>query len=172
MATHNVKAMKNTALRKIVREKLDSHPLYGVILNESNDYLLIAREYDFYIDGFQVLRKQDITSSISNKSNKYVYSILKSEGKLKSIDVPIIDLTNWETIFRSLGRGVFVSVEDEVAGDLIIGPIIRVNKKSMVLRYFDGAGIWCDNESIRYEDITSLQFKTNYINYHAKYIKP
>ena len=60
MATHNVKAMKNTALRKIVREKLDSHPLYGVILNESNDYLLIAREYDFYIDGFQVLRKQDI----------------------------------------------------------------------------------------------------------------
>ncbi|MCU7838549.1 MAG: hypothetical protein KZQ94_04100 [Candidatus Thiodiazotropha sp. (ex Troendleina suluensis)] len=164
--------MKNTALRKIVRDDLDPNALYGIVLNESSDYLLIAREYDFFIDGFQILRKQDITSSVTNKSNKYVYKILKSEGKLKSINIPIIDLTNWETIFKSLGKGEFVSVEDEVVGDMAIGPIIRVNKKSMVLRYFDGAGIWRDNENIRYKDITSLQFKTNYINHHAKYIQP
>ncbi len=164
--------MKNTALRKITRDDLDSNAIYGIVLNESKDYLLVAREYDFFIDGYQVLRKEDITSSETNKSNKYVYKILRLEGKLKSIDIPTIDLASWETIFKSLGKGEFVSVEDEMAGDMSIGPIVRVNKKSMVLRYFDGAGIWCDNENISYEDITSIQFRTNYIKHHAKYIQP
>jgi hypothetical protein len=68
----SVKAMKNIALRKIIRDNLDPNPLYGIILKESKDYILIAREYDFFIDGYQILRKEDITSFITNKSNKYV----------------------------------------------------------------------------------------------------
>jgi len=164
--------MKNSSFRKIYREGLEQNALYGLILNESKDFLLIAREFDFYLDGYQIIRKSDITSSITNKSNKYVYKILKSEGKLKSLQIPEISLNTWQSIFKSLGKGEFISVEDEEVGEFAIGPIIRVNKQSVVLRYFDGAGIWGNEEKISYENITSLQFKTNYINYHAKYIQP
>lgn len=164
--------MRNTALKKIYRSAFDIDPLYGIELKESESLVLFAREYDFFIDGFQIIRKEDITEYSSSKSLKYNFNILKSEGLIQGIVTPDIDLSSWASVFRSLGRKEFVSVEDERTGDMDIGPITKINKKSMSLHYFDGAGKWLDEPQIQYSDITSLQFGTNYICYHKKHIQP
>jgi len=164
--------MRNTSLKKIYREGIDGYHFYGMVLDESSDFLLIAKEYDFQIDGYSILRKSDITYSVSNKSTKYCFKILKAEKLLQSIQPQHIDLTNWQTIFKSLGKGKFITVEDEIEGDFSIGPIVRINKKSIVLDYFDGTGKWRGEEKSEYSNITSVDFDTNYINMHEKYITP
>ncbi len=164
--------MRNTALKKIIRSSIDSDPLYGIVLKESDSLVLFAREFDFLIDGFQVIRKEDITEYSSSKALKYKFKILKSEGLIQEIVTPDIDLSSWESAFRSLGRTEFVSVEDERAADMIIGPITKINKKSMSLHYFDSTGKWLDESRIQYSDITSLEFGTNYIYCHRKYLQP
>lgn len=163
--------MKNSALKKIYREGIDESPLYGIILDESNDYILLAREYDFHVDGFSILRKSDITHCVSNKSTQYCFRILKSEKLIASIQIPKVNLESWQSIFRSLGVGTFISAENGIEEDYWIGPIVRVNKKSIVLHYFNGTGEWVANDKISYTDITSVEFDTNYINMHEKHIK-
>jgi len=164
--------MKNTSLKKILRPNIDPDDLYGIILDESDLFVLFAKEYDFFIDGYQVIRKEDITKFTSTKSCKYVYKILKTEGLLQNIEPPKIELSSWYSIFSSLGKNEFVIVENEEAGVFNIGPVTKINKKSMSLRYFDGTGVWEGEIKIKYTDITSVQFKNNYIKYHEKYIKP
>ena len=164
--------MRNTALKKILRSAIDVDPFYGVLLRESDSLVLFAREYDFFIDGFQIIRKEDITECSSSNSLRYNFKILKSEGLIGQVLTPDIDLSSWETVFRSLGRKEFVSVEDERTGDMDIGPITKINKKSMVLHYFDGAGKWLDESRIPYSNITTVQFGTNYIRCHRSYIQP
>jgi len=162
--------MKASDFRKIVREGIDPDPLYGIVLRESDNLTLVARELDFVFDGYQVVRKADVTASTSTAGNKYGFKLLKAEGALSSIAVPDVDLGSWRDLFSSLGTGRFVWLENETTGDFTVGPIVRVNPKSVRVHYFDAAGKWQDGQTFKYEDITTVQFGTRYLNLHAKYI--
>ena len=65
----------------------------------------------------------------------------------------------------------FVITEDEINDEFLIGPVLRVNQKSVKIHYFDGTGKWEKPQNLRYEDITSVTFNSNYIRMHQKYIK-
>ena len=163
--------MRNTSLRNICREEIDPNSIYGIVLKENSDFVLVAKESDFFLDGYKILRRADISSSISTPSCRYAFKILKKEGQLKEIVFPDIDISTWHSIFRTLGRGKFISAEDEAEGDYAIGPIVRVNKNSVTLRYFDGTGKWGEDERIEYSILTCVDFENNYINKHEKYIQ-
>jgi len=164
--------MRNTSFRKLFREEIDSHPFYGVVMGESNDLLYVAKESNFMIDGFAVLRKSDISSSVSNKATRYCFKILKAEEIIRAIQAPGIDFSSRRSVFRSLRRPRFISVENEAEGEYLVGPIVRINAKSIALRYFDGAWVWKEEENMVHSDITAVAFGKNYINMHEKYIKP
>ncbi len=162
--------MKNTDLKQICRYSVDPDALYGIVFAESEELILIAKEYDFFVDGFQVVRKKDISEIESTESTKYTYKLLHREGLLRDIECPIKDISGWRSVFSQLGEGEFVIVEDEVADDMLIGPITEVGPESVALRYFDGQGKWREESRIDYSDITSLQFRCNYVRVHQKYI--
>jgi len=164
--------MKNTSLKKILRQNIDLNALHGILLDESELFILLAIEYDFYMDGYCIVRKKDVTKLTSTKSNKYVFKILKAEGLIQNLEHPRINLTSWNSIFSSFGKNEFVIVENEEAKNFDIGPITKINKNSMWLRYFDGAGEWIKEVKLKYPDITSIRFKNNYIKYHEKHIGP
>lgn len=140
------------------------------MLSESEDLILIAREYDFFVDGYQVIRKEDIDEIGPTNSSEYTYKLLSREGLLMGIEPPVNDISGWHSVFAKLGVGEFILMEDEVADDMMIGPITKVDSQSVSLRFFDGMGQWRDECSMNYSDITSVQIKTNYIRVHQKYI--
>jgi len=142
----------------------------------SNDKLFLgAEEDDFIIDGYSIRRFVDVTKA-EVKKDKTV-EILEREGIVDSIQIPSIDISNWETIFTSLkDMNINIIVEKESLRDeeceFIIGRIDRVYKKYAYVYHFDADGIW-QGESFRipYTEITSVSFGTRYIEIFSKYLE-
>ncbi len=158
---------------KITRPRIDDHNLYGFVLKTSDSLTLIAEEYDFEVDGYKIIRNEDIAVCQPTPSTRYGTRLMKKEGLTLDTEVAShIDITEWPTVLLDLKRmDEFVIVENEAEGDLLIGPIRRRNKKSVTINYFDARGRWTGPRTIRYEDITSVTFRSRYINIHRKYIK-
>ena len=160
-----------TTIRTIARKELDPNNLYGFVLGKNSELTYLILEYDFKLDGYQIIRTDDLTTFSTSDTNKYCAAIMKREGLLKDYPQPAIQLDSWHTVFQSLKKmDFFIIVEDENEDDFMIGPIVRVNKQSVTIRYFDSVGEWKDAENIRYEDITSVKFGDNYSRMHQKYI--
>jgi hypothetical protein len=157
----------------IERIEIEPHNLYGFVLAYSTDLVLIHLIDDFRLDGYRILRVRDISNI---KRTKVPMRILKAEGILKHVGLASpIDLTSWESVFRDLKLiGMNIIAEDEQPGieAFTIGKIVRVNKKSVSMRYFDATGKW-DKHLTRcpYEQITRAQFDCNYVNVFSRHLK-
>lgn len=158
-------------IKTIMRGDIDDNSSFGFVIEQNKDLILILVEDDFWINGYQILRFSDIDSIKSTATNRHCTKILKREGLLEGSVRPEIDLSSWRSIFRDLKkRDKYVIVEDEIEEQFLIGPIARVNKQSVSIKYFDGTGHWGDVLNIKYTDITSVCFDSRYIQYHRKYV--
>jgi hypothetical protein len=163
----------NMQIKTIEREQIDPDNLYGFVVGESKELLMILVADDFALDGYQIVKKSDITSNKGSSGNKYCTAIMKKENMLKNLAVPDVDLDSWKTALSSLkSDDQYVIVEDEVEGDFFIGPITRIYSKSVSIHDFDGVGKWIGVENVKYEHITTVRFSCRYIDYHRKYLKP
>jgi len=92
--------------------------------------------------------------------------------------VPPISLTDWRSVFASLGAsGEVITVEresrDPAECAFLIGRILAVGDKALRFRSFDGAGIWDEHPKIiPYEKITGVTFGSRYITTYTKYVRP
>lgn len=159
--------------RKITRPGLDAHALYGFVLGRSEQLTLLAEEYDFLLDGFRVIRNLDIAEDKETASTRYCSRIMKKDALLDGLDpIPDVDLSDWRTVLGSLKRQrKFVIIEDERRGLFLIGPILRVNTRSVTMRCFDGMGKWQGEERVGFESITCVSFGTRYIETHRRHLK-
>ncbi len=175
MASNIQHYIETAKLVTIERRRIDLNDLSGFILDYTDDFLLIAREYEFFMDGWMVLKRQAISELRSSEVNAYCKTILKQEGLLEDIAPGFaIDLSDFQQLFQSLKRQRdFVIVECESLDESIflIGPIDRITQSQVAIRHFDGCGNWRDDAcTIDYSDITAIQFGGNYIRLHQKYI--
>lgn len=136
---------------------------------------LCAEENDFLLDGFTVRRIRDV-ERIEPREGIYT-EIMRSEGWLDNLKTPDVDISCWQSVFRSLqkmGRNIIIeseSLDDEPL--FAIGEIQSVDGESVLLFPFDADGIWEDQPiQIFYEDITSVSFDTRYINVFSRYLPP
>ncbi len=164
--------MKRKLIRKIERAEIEPNPLYGFVVDKSASLLMLAVEDDFILDGYQVVRKEDITSNKVAASSRHHTSIMKKEGILDGVTPPNVILESWRDVFRSLKQlDQYVIVEDEINEEFLIGPIVRVSAKSVSIRHFDSTGEWVDMFRIVYDDITTVRWGCRYVSYHQKYVK-
>ncbi|MCZ4409474.1 hypothetical protein O3Q51_11685 [Cryomorphaceae bacterium 1068] len=151
--------------------------IYGFLLGASSQLLFVQVDYDFQLDGYAIIPAFTVSKLRCNKTDRFHKEVLKKEGIFErdyGCDSSI-DLTDWPSVFKSLKAiGHIVSIEDEEAEetDFVIGRIVRVNKKSVSIQYFDGLG-QLDSETTRvyYENITIVNFNTRYIRTYSKYLK-
>lgn len=154
--------------------KYNYHYSYHIPLKTSEKLFLSANEDDFIIDGFSVRRFCDI-KNIEIKNDKCI-EIIKCEGVLDNITVPEIDITNWYSTFLSLSKlNINIIIEKENLDDdeceFVIGKIVRVLKTKVVFNHFDADGIWQeDYYEIPYSQITSITFKSRYVDVFSKYV--
>jgi len=129
------------------------------------------------MDGYLIIRIKDISSTSITRSQQFTQYILKEEGILNRISKPpITSLDNWKSVLDELtihNKNIIIECEDIELTNFFIGRIKGINKKSLYLLYFNGAGEW-DKEPIEilFNEITSLGLESNYINVISKYLKP
>jgi hypothetical protein len=165
--------MLNTMLHTFERRKIDPHRLYGAIVAESEELLLIQRMYDFDFDGYMVIRRRDITKSYSSDSDAYCEQLMRDEGlwKTPTKAVRALPLSDWQTLLTAL-RDKPVVIENERKGDFFIGPILECEAKTVTIHHFDGCGEWQKPERLSYRAITSVQFGSRYIMVHSRHLPP
>lgn len=154
--------------------RYDHYFSYYIPVAMNNTLFLGAKEDDFVLDGYSVRRFQD---AVKARCKKVLHDdILKKEGVIEQVQPPNIDLTSWETVFRSLekeNRNIAVERESlhEKECEYIIGRIEKVGKKSIHIRHFDANGIW-QNIPYRmsYKEITSVSFGNRYVEVFSKYL--
>jgi pyruvate/2-oxoglutarate/acetoin dehydrogenase E1 component len=148
---------------------------YYFPLASSEKLFLGTEENDFLIDGYTIRRYTDL-KKIQIK-NDLCNLILKNEGIIDGIQIPNIDILNWETVFRSLKRtNKNIIVERESINKknniFLIGRIDKVFKEFTYFYHFDADGVWdIDPYKIPYTEITSISFDTRYIKFYSKYLE-
>ncbi|MHB1454658.1 MAG: hypothetical protein ACYCYM_12005 [Saccharofermentanales bacterium] len=173
-------------MKKIIAESVNSHKLcrcyfiykanywYYFPLKATEKLFLSTEENDFILDGYSIRRFKDMTKV--EIKNDLCDRILREEGIIDSIKVPEVDITNWETIFKSLmqlNKNVIVEKEDldEDSEEFVIGRIEKITRQHVHIREFDADGIWQqDLCRIPYNEITSLTFGSRYVEMFSKYV--
>ena len=148
----------------------------GYILGFSDNLLLLHETDDFRIDGYAVIRMDQIKKVRFNKSDKYFNKIMQWENLSKTVGIKYhIDLNSWQSVFKSLQShqlSVIAECEAEDIDSFTIGPITKVGKKYIYINYFDAEG-YLDDEptSIDYPSITKVAFDSEYLNIFSKYTR-
>lgn len=148
---------------------------YNLIpLRASNRLFLAINEDDFIFDGFRISRFRDV-SALQIKNDK-CDEIIQCEGLFDSLQIPKINLENWETVFDSLTameQNIIVECETAEGNNdtFTIGKIARVYKRCLYMYHFDADGIWAGEPCrIPYSEVTSVTFGSRYIDIFTKYI--
>ena len=143
----------------------------------ANDKLYLSSvEGDFEFCGYHIGKFSNIdTVDVRTKGDK-LYDILKEEGMSEYLQMPDIDLSDWETVFESLQkRGRYIIVKNEKDYDseysFVIGKIIKITSKNVIMKNFNCDGIWEEKlYHIPFNKITTVEFDTKYCNVFSKYI--
>lgn len=162
---------------KIKRSKINADDLNVIPLAIGQNLVLLQDLNDFDLDGYVIIRIKDITSVVITKSQQFSQFILKEECILNQIKKPSIkSVDNWGNVLTelsNLGKNIIVECESMETSKFFIGKIVAIEKKSLFLLYFNGAGEWDEKPTeILLKDITSISFNSRYINVISKYLKP
>jgi hypothetical protein len=148
----------------------------GYIVGHSKDFIILQETDDFSFYGYSVLPVSQIIEIRFNSYDRYYDKIMKWEKEIDKVSLAHkIDLTSWQTIFKSIkktGLGVIVECEDPDIDTFTIGPVVRTSKKLVYILYFGATGISDDKPtSIDYASITNVRFDDRYINVFSKYVR-
>jgi hypothetical protein len=170
-------AIKEKWLIKIFRNYGDNELIdNGFILDASDDLLLVQNVSDFMLDGYSVIKIGDIEKIRYSKFEKYFEMMLTKEGFTENIGIKYkVDLTDLSSVFKTIKLNkTYVIARCQKTNDerFIIGPIEEFTQKSVKIRYFDATG-YLDEKltGLKYKDITTIEFDTEYINYFTKYLR-
>ena len=148
----------------------------GYIVDYSESYILLQETFDFEIGGYLVIPINTISKIVLNANDKYYHKIMQLEGLTdKIINKHKLDLTSWESIFKSIRKlNLNVIIENENPDDssFDIGIIEKITKNSVYLRYFDAKGyLSIEPTKIVWNLITIAQFDDKYTNTFSKYLR-
>ncbi|MBN1378895.1 MAG: hypothetical protein JXA04_06640 [Gammaproteobacteria bacterium] len=166
----------NKELISVRRNIFDDYEIQGFLLDESDDLILLNYVYDFNLDGLMALRKKDISSIETSKTDSFQTELLKIEGIYTKVNFDTkYDISSWKTFIESAiekHKYFIIEEEDFEVPEFTIGIIEKICEKSIIMKHFTGIGRWLDEpEEIKYEDITSLQIGNNYLNVYERYFK-
>lgn len=148
----------------------------GYILGFSDNLLLLNETDDFRVNGYAIIRIDQIKKVRFNKGDKYFDKMMRWENTIEKVGIKHqIDLNDWHSAFKSLknlGLSVIAECEAEDIDTFTIGPITKVGKKYVYITDFDIEGFFDDSPtSIDYESITRVAFETEYLNIFSKYTR-
>ena len=160
--------------RKIDNNKIDNK--FGYIIDLNDDYILLQETDDFEVCGYLIIPINTISKVRFNNNDKYYDKIMHWEKLTdKIIKKYNINLSNWESIFKSIKKlnlNVIIENEDPNDCSFDIGPITKVSKEAVYIRYFNAQGFLdIEPTKIIWSYITIVKFDDRYINTFSKYLR-
>ena len=154
---------------------LDEQSIQGFILDCSLALLLIQYVYDFHLDGFMLLRRQDITELKAGDTDRFQRKLLLAEGVLEHVDYSFrAPIQSYDAFLASRASDDIVIVEDEVSDPdrFLIGPVDHVHDGIATIRHFTGVARLVEPpEVIATDQITSCQTRTNYTRFYQRHFE-
>jgi len=195
-----ISAMKTINFKKYIKNKnyVDVHiqtkfhevEESGYIMEENDIYILFAKMWNFFYDGFMIIKKGDIKNVVHQADKKHLEFLHKKEKtfdvveeKLKELDFSIERLDTVEKLFEELYKRklplYFVSAYSKRGVRREYGVIQELEMKewdraysNLKLRYLDQYGSYdlLDHEVYLYS-ITYVQIDFVYTNMLHKYAR-
>ena len=129
----------------INRDMIDYLTICGFPLSLTENLVLIANVYNFDIDGYKIMRTQDITEVFCGEEEKFNEMIIKSEKIYDSFRAEIIDISGLKSAFNALmQKNECIIVQCEGAEESLFyeGMVTEVGKGEIVMKTFDVTGVW------------------------------
>ncbi len=166
--------IEQKSLCAINRDMIDELTTYCFPLALSDRLVLLANVYDFSIDGYKIMRTQDITEVFCDDAEEFNEMIIRKEGVLDDFNPKIIDVKNLKNVFDYFlksGQSIIVQCEGYDESLFYVGKIGAVLKNEIELKTFDGCGVW-DKKStkIAYNKITCVSYGSRYVTVLSKYL--
>jgi hypothetical protein len=161
-------------MRQVAKDTVEKSN--GFIVDYSDNFVLLQETDDFDVDGYAVFPIQTISEILYSNNDKYFDKIMHWEGIVDTVENKHkIDLTSWATILKSIKKldfNVIVENEDPEDETFDIGPITKVTKSSVYVRYFNGKGILnVEATKINWNLITIVKFDDKYTKIFSKYLR-
>ena len=155
---------------------MDGNKIQGFVLGTSNNLVLLQYVYDFNLDGLMVLRTTDISELTRSSTDEFQERLLVEEGLISRVPFDYhVDVSSWRSAIAGLSEKYkFMILESELLKkpDFAIGRVLEIGSKAVRLKYFTGAANWLEEPTtLRYDDITSCQVNTNYLNVYERYFE-
>ena len=168
------RAIAGRQVLSLERPEMAETELLCIPLARSDELLLIHVFYDFYPDGYRILRLEDVYEVIREGSEAFFEQVIRAEGVYDRLKTPpLIDLGSWQGALASLrGRYDYCIIECDEQDDFLIGKIVELGEWDFTFWYFDATGKWDDEmDVVDYDDLTAISFDDNYTNTIVKYIQ-
>lgn len=177
MLDSEIKKLKECAqenyLCGINRDMIDDLTSCGFPLAVSENLVLTANVYNFNIDGYKIMRTQDITEVICGEEEEFTEMILRREKICDDFTPEIIDISGLKSVFKALAdKCIIVQCESFEESYFYEGKVCEVGKGEIVMKTFDTTGVWDDEMShIPLSKITSVSYGGRYITMMEKYLR-
>ena len=160
--------------RKFNNNKIENK--FGYVIGFNEDYVLLQEIHDFAISGYLIVPIKTISKVRYNNNDMNYDKIMRWETlKDKIVKKHNINLCNWESIFKSIRKlNLNVIIENENPSDCSfdIGPITKVSKEAVYIKYFNAQGFLdIEPTKIIWNKITIVNFDDRYINVFSKYLR-
>lgn len=159
----------NELLRVYFKYSNNSYSLLPLKVNDK--FMLCATDDVFMHDGYTIRRLEDIDEI--RVYEKY-QQMVKAEKIFDNIQTPDVKIDSWKDIFTSLynlKENIIIECENMNENSFYIGKIEKIMDYGFTFRCFDSNGKWDErSDVINYLHITSVTFKSRYINVFSKYL--
>jgi hypothetical protein len=151
----------------------------GFIIAQSKTLLLMCDFADFALDGFIILRKEDVYEIKYSQNEAFYEKILIAEKikasvlkKGKNIN---IQLNSFQEIFKQLKgiqNAIIIECNYGKKHRFIIGKVEKIKKKIAKILYFNAVGEYDFKPTrVAYDDITFIRVNSPYALIFQKYAK-
>lgn len=167
------KAIKGRQMCKINLEYAPEETVRFFPLKMSDKLVYMIKDGDPAAHGYSV-RCLEAIEKVKVEDDTVKLSIKKD--KSENLSVPDIDITDWHSVFQSLGKlGQVVVVESEKLskkeGSYAIGKIEKIGRKQVGIRYYGPDSAWENKKwKIPYEDVTRVAAASRYTEVLSQYI--
>ncbi len=161
----------------VYRDELGGAFYAGVPVLQTDTLLVLAKEQEFNLDGFVVLRQKDITLVEQYDDNDFCRRVLEGEGVYQRVQAPKVPgCQSWqqlmEGILKNYGGWLTVECESPTETLFFVGIGISSDKNYLMMRRVDADGSWHkDATTVPLQDITAVTFGGHYLSVYQKYCK-
>ena len=148
------------------RGKLDPHSLRGFVLAYSETLTLLdVLTDDYFLNGYTVIRNQDVVSYSAYDSPDYFLNRAVQLKGLKPKRAPKVNISDWPLLLKTANQLFpLITIHREVISPDVchIGTIQSMRVKTFSLFEIDADAEWEREHRYRFSDVTKVDFAGGY----------